>query len=103
MRAGYHLDYVDTITTPGADRALAEGSQYIVEQIRASAELSVARHGSTVLAIVGHHGCAATPVSKEHHWEQVRQALQVVRFWNLPVTVVGLWVDQNWEVEVVPA
>ncbi len=31
----------------------------------------------------------------------VRKAIQVVRSWNLPVKVIGVWVNENWKIEVV--
>jgi len=54
-----------------------------------------------VVALAGHHDCAANPVPAAAHWEQIREGLQVIRFWNLPVTVIGLWVNEHWQVEVV--
>jgi len=101
LKARYHLDYIDTVTTPGADKALAEGPAELIEQLRASVQASVTRHRANVLAVVGHHDCAADPVSREQHIEQIRKATQVVWYWNLPVTLVGLWVNGEWQVEVV--
>jgi hypothetical protein len=101
LKAHYYLDYVDMITTPGADRALVEGPAELIEHLRASAQTSISRHGSSVLAVAGHHNCAGNPVSREEHVEQIRKALQVVRFWNLPVTLIGLWVNEEWQVEAV--
>jgi len=100
LRDRYHLDYVDVVTEPGPSHALLAEPE-VAERIRESVLISVQRHGSTVVALVGHHDCAASPASKEKHWEQIRAGLQLVRFWNQPVTMVGLWVNEHWEVEVV--
>ncbi len=101
LKARFHLDYIDAITTPGADKALAEGPPELIGQLKASAQISVTKHHANVLAIVGHHDCAADPVSRDQHFEQIRKAIQVVWHWNLPVTLVGLWVNGEWQVEVV--
>jgi hypothetical protein len=101
LKAHYYLDYVDAVTTPGADKALAEGQAELIEHLKAAAAVSVTKHGSTVLAVVGHYDCTVNPVSREEHVEQIRKALQVVRFWNLPVTLIGLWVNEEWQVEAV--
>jgi len=101
LKPRYYLDYVDMITTPGADRVLVEGPAELIEHLRASAQTSISRHGSNVLAVAGHHDCAGNPVPRHEHIEQIAQALQVVRFWNLPVTLVGLWVNEEREVELV--
>ncbi len=103
LRERYYLDFVDMVTTPGADRALVEGPPETIDHLRLGAQTSVSRHSSTVLAVVGHHNCAGNPVSREEHVEQIHKAMQVVRFWNLPVTLVGLWVNEGWTVEMVSA
>jgi len=101
LKATFGVDFVDAITEPGADKALTEGSSTQVESVRSRVLVSVNGHGSKHVAIVGHHDCAGNPVSKEKHLEMTRQAVQNVIAWKLPVRVVGLWVDENWQVEVV--
>ena len=102
LKMQYQLDFIDVITEPGADGALAARPE-VAEQIKAKLLVSVQRHGSSVVALVGHFDCAAHPGSRDEHEEQIRRSLQAIRFWNLPVTVVGLWVNERWEVEVVGA
>lgn len=101
LKTRYQLDHINTITTPGADKALADEAPEIVAHLKSSAQLSVTRHRANVLAIVGHHDCAANPGSREEHVEQIKRAMHVAWYWNLPVTLVGLWVNENWQVEVV--
>jgi hypothetical protein len=101
LQETYHLDYVDAVTEPGPDRALANGHPDAAARIRSCVEISVGRHGSTVIAVVGHHDCAGAPGSREEHHELILEALQAVRLWNFSATVVGLWVNERWEVEVV--
>jgi len=99
LKAKYLLDYVDMITEPGADAVLAAGPPEVQEQLRAKVQLSLERHGSTVLAVVGHHDCAAAPGTRDEHAAQLRRALEVVRGWALSATIEGLWVNEQWEVE----
>lgn len=101
MKQQYHLDYVDTITEPGPDGIMAVlGKQ--VESIKSRVMISVKAHGSETIVVVAHHDCAGNPVSKEDHWDHVRKAVQVIRSWNLPVKkVAGVWVNENWTVEVI--
>jgi hypothetical protein len=96
-----HVSYVDTVTTAGADGVLAQGPRELVELIRQNVLISVNAHQSRVVAIAGHHECAANAVSSEEHRRDIAQAVQVVRDWGLPVRVVGLWVNDWWQVEVV--
>lgn len=101
LKESYHLDYVDMITEPGADKAVAQGTAELLTSLRAKAQISVQAHGSGLIAVAGHDDCAANPVSQEEHWKQIRQAVEVIRAWGFPVKVIGLWVDATWNVQTV--
>jgi hypothetical protein len=101
LKETYLLDYVDMVTEPGPDAALASGSAEAVEALRAKVAVSLTAHGSNVVAIAGHHDCAGNLVSREEHLEQIRRAMQAIRLWGFATTVAGLWVDEAWSVEVV--
>ncbi|MEE9558393.1 MAG: carbonic anhydrase [Candidatus Brocadiales bacterium] len=92
--------YVDMITAPGPDGIVAkEGAMY--KHIQSEVAISVEKHASNVVAIVGHYDCAGNPVSKEKHWEDIRDSVSQIQSWSLPIKVIGLWVNENWEVEPV--
>jgi hypothetical protein len=93
--------FVDTITTPGPDKLLSGGSNSNVEHIREAVAISVNAHKSGAVAIAGHHDCAANPASADEHKEQIRAAVAAVQSWGLPVRIVGLWVNEWWQVEVI--
>lgn len=95
------VDYVDIITEPGPDKLLAEGSAEQVASIRTRLELSVEKHGSKHVVIMGHHDCAGNPVPRDTHIVQINEAMRVIESWNLPVTIYGAWINRGWQVEVV--
>jgi carbonic anhydrase len=102
LKSHYGVDYVDMITEPGPVRFLAEGKDpWVVASIRRRLEVSVNRHKSELVAVVGHHDCAGNPVPKETQLEQILAAIKVVRGWDFKVRVTGLWVNENWEVQEV--
>jgi hypothetical protein len=101
LKQALGLDYVDTVTEPGPDRILAEGPVSLAESIRRRVLISVEKHGSRHVAIVAHHECAGNPVEKAAHLAHLRKAADTVRSWNLPVAVIGLWVNERWEAEPV--
>jgi hypothetical protein len=101
MRIQYSVDFVDTITHPGPEKTLTQGSQATIDIMRANVDVSVSSHESQLIAIAAHHGCAGNPVSNEEHQAQVRAACRVVAEWGLPVRVVGLWVNEWWQVELI--
>lgn len=100
MRRQLHVDYVDTITEAGPDRVLTEGWPSAIDAIRKKVEISVNGHGSRLVAVVSHHDCAGNPVPMEKHLEQNARCTRLVASWRLPVRILGLWVNEQWEVEV---
>lgn len=103
MKKKYNADFVDAITEPGIDKVLAEEHPALVESIKCKVAISTGTHHSKAIGIVGHYDCAANPVSKEEHIEQVKKAVQVVKKMDMPcdVEVFGLWVGEDWTVEVI--
>ena len=101
MKKTYGVDYVDTITEPGADKAITEGPEWQVASVKARVLISVNAHGSNIVAIVGHHDCAGNPISKSEHIDMTMKAVEIVASWNCGAKIIGLWVDKNWQVEVV--
>lgn len=101
MRINFSVDYVDTITQPGPDAALTSGPAPVVEMMRENVGLSVTAHQSQLIAIAGHHGCAGNPVTDDEHKEQIRASCQIVARWGFPARIIGLWVNEWWQIEVV--
>ncbi len=101
LKARYYLDSVDMVTESGADMVMAAGAPEDVERLRRNVQRSVERHGSTVIALAGHYDCAANAGTREEHEAQLRAGLHTIRLWNLSATVLGLWVNEEWQVEVV--
>ena len=101
MRINFSVDFVDTITQPGPDAALTEGQTPVIEMIRANVGVSVTAHQSQLIAIAGHHGCAGNPVSDDTHKEQIRASCQVVAGCGFRARVIGLCVNEWWQIEVV--
>jgi hypothetical protein len=99
LKDSLKVDYVDTITEPGADQQMAEGSLLAREATRQKVLISVNAHGSRTIAVVGHHDCAGNPVSKDEHLRQIRKGVETVKTWDTGAEVVGLWVNEKWQVE----
>lgn len=102
MKEKYHLDYVDMITEPGADKALGGGLPGQAEIIKEKTLISVNVHGSRIVVIAGHDDCAGNPVTPEQHKSHLRDALKTVLSWNLcPDEIIAVWINKDWEIEVV--
>ena len=101
IKRTYHVEFVDMVTEPGPDKALSQGEATLLAALRAKVNISATAHRSAVVAVAGHHECAANPVSEQEHQAQIRNSLRIVGSWGLPVTVVGLWVGPDWQAHLV--
>lgn len=97
MRKRYDIDYVDMITEPGPIKILTEKKdKTIIESIKRRVEISLLKHGSEHIAVVGHHDCAGNPVVKETQYKQILDSLKIVQSWFPKLEIVGLWIDEKW-------
>jgi len=95
MKKEFKADYVDMITEPGPDRLLAE-NMFEVESVKKRVEVSVKKHGSKTVAVVGHCDCAGNQVCNDDHLQQIKSAVEIVDSWGFNTSVIGLWVDEHW-------
>lgn len=101
VRKRFGVDFVDMITEAGPDRIMALGPVGKIISIKEQVAISVKGHGSKAVVIAGHYDCAANPVPEEDHIDEIRQAVERIRDWEMGVRVAGLWVNENWKVKVV--
>ncbi len=102
LRKGYKIDYVDMITEPGPNKILSEEEDSgVILSIKRRVEVSIKKHNSKIIAIAGHHDCAGNPVEKEIQVRQLLSAIKTIKSWNFDVQIIGLWVDENWDVHEV--
>ncbi len=98
IKNNYGVNHVDMITAPGVNKLLSEGEHIIMESIKKCVEISINFHGSKLIAIVGHHDCAGNPTDKETQIKHIFTGIKIVSLWGFNVKVIGLWVNENWEV-----
>lgn len=96
IKENYSVDYVDTITEPGDDKTIAEES--VLESIKTKINISINAHKSELIVLSGHYDCAANPVSNDEHVEMIKKGVEIISSLNLGVKVIGVWVDDSWNV-----
>lgn len=101
MRENYGFDFVDVVSEPGPDKLLADGWPGDIAPVRTKVGFSVKAHASQLIAVSGHHDCAGNPATKEEHLAQIREGVRQARSWELPADVIGLWVNEQWQIEVI--
>jgi carbonic anhydrase-like protein len=102
MKQKYGIDGVDMVTFPGAD-GIFSGRENLdkIEIIRRSVSISIEKHHSRIIAIVGHFDCAGNPGDKEHHYAHIRKALHEVSSWNFDAQIAGYYVNDKLQIEEV--
>ena len=84
------------VTFPGADGLFSNGDHSEeIALIRRAISISTEKHGSRIIAVVGHYHCAGNPVTREHHYMHIRMAMREVSSWDMHAQIIGLYVRQT--------
>jgi len=99
LQKRFNAKYVDSITEPGPNLILSKQTDfYLVESILTRLKISVEKHHSVGIAIVGHFDCAGSIASNEEQLQHIHEAVKFIRQSFSHLEVIGLWVDENWNV-----
>jgi hypothetical protein len=102
MKQNSNIDGVDMVTFPGVDGIFSnEDHSEEIALIRRAVSISIQKHGSKIIAIVGHYDCAGNPGAREYHYMHIRKAMHEVSSWDLHADVVGMYVNDKREIEEV--
>jgi hypothetical protein len=102
MKEKYHIDGVDMVTLPGADGIFSSRENTgDIERIRRAVSISIEKHHSSIITVIGHFDCAGNPGDKEHHYEDIRMAVHEVSLWNFDAQVAGYYVNDKLQIEEV--
>ena len=99
IKAHYPVDFVDVITEAGMDGVLAK--QENISEVLRSIKVSVNLNRSTRLFVVGHYDCRGNPVNEKSHRQEVIDAVDRLKPLWPAQEVIGLWVNDQWQVELV--
>ena len=101
VKLNVNVHHVDLVTEPGPDKVLSQESTYVVDEIIRKVSFSIRHHQSNVVAVSGHHDCAANPATRAEHVEQIQEAVQVLLSYRLNARILGLWLNEWQSVELV--
>ena len=80
-------------------RGLGHVDLATIQSIRKRAEISIHKHRTKIVAVVGHHDCAGNSASDEDQKVHLLKAAQTIKTWDLSVeSVVALWVCNDSDV-----
>lgn len=101
LKKSYDIEFFDAANEAGPLLTLTKKTDKcrlisLKEQIRTSLE----EHNSKFVALVGHHDCTDNPGDRAFQEKQMDEALDYLqRGFGKDLTYVGLYVNENWEVE----
>lgn len=99
LKKRFKVEYVDSITEPGPNLILSEGKDTsLIRSILERLKISIEKHQSAGVAVVGHHDCAGNPAQQDDQIMHIQKAMQFLRREYESIEIIGLWVDENWEV-----
>jgi len=103
IEKSFGIDYVDMITEPGPNKILSEGKDVnIIEFLKKKVKISIEKHNSQVIVVVGHYDCAGNPASEDAQKEHLQKAIKVIISWKLPVKkIIALWLDENFKPSII--
>ena len=102
MKQKYNIDGVDMVTFPGADGVISNGENSDeIAFIRKAVSISIEKHHSRIIAVVGHFDCAGNPGNREHHYADIQEAVNEVSSWSFHAQVVGFYVNDKKQIEEV--
>ena len=102
LQKRFNVENVDSITEAGPNLILSECKNIeSIQAILVKLKISVEKHNSVGIGIVGHYDCAGNPSSQNNQMIQIQKAIKLLRQQYENIDIIGLWVDKNWEVHEV--
>jgi hypothetical protein len=98
LTAAFGARHLDTITTAGLIRHLAEDTDQ-TWVLRSNLETSIRAHGSSQVAVAAHHDCAGNPLPDATQKKQVAKAVARLQRDYPQLEVIGIWLNDHWIVE----
>lgn len=96
-------DYFDACSEAGPLKIITKhhGSCRLLS-LKEQISVSLNKHGSKVIALVGHHDCVSNPLPREAQEKQIEKALDYLqRAYGPDKLYLGLYVDEHWKVHEV--
>ena len=102
LQKRFKVDYVDSITEAGPNLILSEYKNMVsIEAIINKLKISIEKHKSVGIGIVGHYDCAGNPATQDNQIRHIQKAIKLIRQHYQNIEIIGLWIDKNWVVHEV--
>ena len=96
----YRVTYVDTVTEPGPNGILSrQDDPELIASMLHCVDVSVTKHKSVAIAVIGHYDCAGNPGDEEHQNTDTRGAVRFLQAKYPDTPVIGVYIDESWTAE----
>ena len=96
IKGNYRLDSVDFIKASEPLKVLAENDDKdSINALKRKILASMEQNNSKLIAIIGCESFISSFEVKDCQLANLRSSVNTVRFWNLNVKVIGLWIDSS--------
>lgn len=96
------VEHIDAITEPGPNAVLAEQADPgLVASVMSRIDISIHKHGSENIAVIGHDDCAGNPTDRSTQEEHLAKAVALLQERYPGVAVIALWADLEGNVDEV--
>jgi len=99
LKTNYNIDNVDTITEHGIVKLFTNNNESA--KIHSKVLHSINESDSQIILVSAHHACEGNQVSKDEQIRQIKNAISKIKSWELPVPVIGTWINEQFQVEVI--
>ncbi len=94
----FDAEHVDMITEAGMDGFIVRHDD-LPESLLHKIDISVEKHGSNDIFIVGHYDCGGHPGEREMHHEDVKLSIEKIKKLYPDCSVSGVWIPETWKPE----
>jgi carbonic anhydrase len=97
----FGYDYIDMITHPGMVRHLSKSKdQFFLNNILETIRISLDKHNSRHIFVIGHHDCVGNPVERETQVKQIQKSIKRLHALYPAFIYSGIYVNSDWECEL---
>jgi carbonic anhydrase len=87
--------HVDMITEAGMDGYLVSNED-VPESLKYKIDISVNKHGSKDIFVIGHHDCGGHPVDEVTHRQHIIKSVGKIKKLYPGCSVSGIWISAGW-------
>ena len=98
LKESHEAEFVDMITEAGMDGYLIKNF-FLPNPLKQKIDISVRKHGSKDIFVVGHHDCGGHPVDEKTHRDHVIKSVDKLKKQYPNCSVAGVWISDQWTAE----